>query len=488
MSIINRLGSDMSSFGNAVSDRQRLVAACCQELRQRGISWDPQCPVEDLLRAALDQHALLPPADFPSEEAAYWAKFEGLLRDPRWRRCQRTLRLASSRQRFEAAAAVFVLGLLGRASFFCRKPVSKSTTQQRSQLADMPELSLSPLTELMAGVSIQPTGDHRMLDLAAVSLYQAALPLDVQNDAYLMARLQQLRRLMRGLRPEDDNMAVSGLYGVTSQGNDLANVVLAELADQRLFAIKFANDELMYWRRMSPSEKEPRVRFRVFVDPRLANGCKGADGHSLVAWAKALSLWFCHDLLCYVAFQSSGIQYEFELLVGDTDDMGPTQRFVFKLPDLFDEFGGQIALDQPFLAQLPSVRPSFLRGQARTVKDGDNEPGNGDLYGAPTGPRKSVNGRNGNGTSADTDRQEPIFAFDLLVSSTTRANVDQQIAFRHEARRSAALRLTETSCELASEHASGPAVVACHVDRLCDIRRLLLRRVVDQMLTTATSL
>lgn len=450
----------------------------------------PGCLIEDLLCGTLDPFAPMPPIDYPAAEGHYWERVDHLLRHPRWQRCLRLIR-HGARERYREGVGVLILGVLSVPGFppWWTPDASRGRVDKRSDL-DLPELQVSSLTELMVAATADSSADYRMIDLVAVGLYEAGLQLEIETGSLLAARLREVRQLIRGFSPGDSQVPIGGLYGITLQGHDLANVLPTELADRRLFLVKYTHGELLYWRRISPSEEEPYVRFRVSIDTRQVGGRTASDGHSFTAWAKALALWICHDLSWHVSLPSQGLRYLFEIMLTDAALDQTAVAFHFWLDDIFSEFASELAREQPFLEQVTSLLPFFLRSRLGS---------GGELVGdhSATASRQPLRQNRlpelEPYSSHDPDipgsvipETQPIFAFDLRILA---GEADMATAQRwlQDPFRCATLRLTEETCALCSESSLTPTLVPYDVHRIYDLRLQFLELIVEQMLTTLTN-
>ena len=470
------------SPGRASADRacSALVDDCCRELTQRGVNPVPRCLVHDLAAAALDPSAPVPPMECDESQSEYWKHVDRLIRHPKWRRCLGLICPGVPR-RWPDRVAVLILGLLGVPG--CPSPARaarRSTEITNRAGLDISGLLPSPLAELMTAVTVVPGGDHRMIDLVAVALYEAGVQLDIPPRSLLAAALRQIRHLAVGQRKGDSRVPAGGFYGITTRGDDLADVLPSELADRRMFLAKYARGELLYWRRSSPSDEDPYVRFGLHIDTGGPGLPDGPDGHRFISRAKALALWVCHDLTWNIVRATMGLRYLFEFTVEDGAADPPPVTFRFRLPQALLDFAGELAVDKPLLEQVEALLPFFLRTRipVRTVP-AHREDADDTSRRLPRRPRDLR--ESGVERVPPVSETMPVFAYDVTIA----AGGDLDTRMRR-LRRGATFSLTENDCTLHSRRLSSRPTVPFDVNRIYELRRLLLELVLDEMLTVLT--
>jgi hypothetical protein len=497
------------------------------------------------MHTALNVFPPLPPQDYPEREAAYWSRVSQLIHSRCWKRCERLIRRAPAKSG-ERAVTVLIQGLLQTASFAALWEAEPTCRRidDRAALADLKEIQVVPVVELLVAATLDPRGDHRMIDLGATSLYEAACQLEIPDSSPLAARVRALRQLLKGLRPGERETSTGGLYGMTLHGRDMANAVPTELADPQLFVAKYAHDQVLYWRRTLPCEQEPFVRFTIRLDSAPATSTAYPAGGRAAsefgrcggaAWSKALALWVVDDLVRNVALASRGVRYKFELMLPDEHPDRPPVTFDFWLHENLADVLADLEEGQPFLMHVPNLRRFFLRAlvdgpSALTQSHPASRAPAVDL--APyLGALRSTR------DSAEEEQAgEPIFSFEVTVSAQDSITHGDGANGNGRPARGAALHLTEEKCWLVEDvrllpwlgvcaagpsenrsngspngngksHASGTssgrrhlpgvsdtsklgeasngrfAAAEYEVEEMAELRRRLLGRIVDEMLT-----
>lgn len=332
---------------NSTSGLEHLVEVCHQEAIRRGFKGMPKCLIHDLISAASDP-LFLPPQEGCGNETSYWEDFRRITGGRHWVHCARLIQEAkaeagSASPRAMALAAL-VLGMLDGASW-------TPNASQRAQLDLSRVTGPLSLVMLMTGVSACGLGDPRQVDLTTAGLYQAGAALELPPKHHLL--LRELYRARRGSRMGDSNVPRGGYHGLTTRIGRLESVCLSEAGRQELFAAKFANDDLRYLRRATPSMERPYALVSLNI-PDTASQIE-CGGCRFESWAKAFALFLSHDLTCHLAENLRDLRFLVEISLGNSGKPLSVwlDEITFEVPEVTNV--------EPFLTCLPQLLPLFLR-------------------------------------------------------------------------------------------------------------------------------
>lgn len=484
MITLKNLQNEQEVFRPQIESGDRIVEACCRELDQRGFEFIPKCLVYDLATAALDPFESIPPIEYPPEEGFYWEGLDHFFQSPEWHRCLDLISLSRSGRRHNGVG-VLLLGVLTHPGIFenCREKLHR---EAKREAVNVPKLQVSSLTEQMVAASVGPSSDHRVLDLVAISIYEAGMGFNIAQDSVLYARLKELYQLFRGCHLGEKATSKGGIYGITRHSKDLSNILPNEMADDDPFYAKLANDEILYFKRQDRTQEDPMVLFSLFLDIKRLRGRAGVQGHSLESWAKTLVLWSCHDLMKYIVRHSQGIKYQVELS-SDGGDISVSDFTVrFDLNELLLEQMEQGEKDELSLRHMNDLLPLFLRSTLSTQNDAANEERKGgdlDLELSWLNDTAEWTRPGGSIFHADrTTKTMPIFTFSISFSGESER--DEVVFGTRSANplHQASISLGRETCSLESRRMMAPVKIPCEINRIFELRRNLLEMVVDLLI------
>jgi hypothetical protein len=298
---------------------------------------------------------------------------------------------------------------------------------------------------LMTGVSACTGRDPRQIDLATAGLYQAGVPLELPAKHELL--LRELYWARRGPRFGDSRVPRGGLYGFT-KGGRLESVCITEAGRPELFAAKFANGDLQYYRRVTAMMEKPYA----LISLSIGESAPGWDcgGCRFESWAKAFALLLCHDLTWHIAEKAPDLGFFLEIAAGPP---GKTlslwlDRILFEVPEASDS--------APFLMCAEQLLPLFLRLR--------NEVGwNIAATSAPLAPRPD---------------HAPVFAWHVEIVAEDQARVKRHGGAPHYQR--AVFGKSDLQFDMSSR--TRPRAYSCTMEGISHARIDFLERVLNEMI------